>query len=116
MPLIETFDVLASGDELKSEINPSERELHTYMPRKQVSEKEIVVSAAVPRHKPATTTTRAKRVVADAPVTQATPEAPSREQIASLAYSYWQARGYQGGSPEQDWLRAELELVSGTTA
>jgi Protein of unknown function (DUF2934) len=29
--------------------------------------------------------------------------------IARLAYSYWEARGYQGGSPEEDWLRAEQE-------
>ena len=29
------------------------------------------------------------------------------EQIARLAYSYWQDRR---GSPEQDWLRAEAEL------
>jgi hypothetical protein len=36
--------------------------------------------------------------------------APSSEEIARLAYSYWEARGYQGGSPEEDWLRAEREL------
>lgn len=30
--------------------------------------------------------------------------------IAELAYSYWEARGYQGGSPEEDWLRAEQQL------
>jgi hypothetical protein len=35
---------------------------------------------------------------------------PSREEIAALAYSFWEARGYQGGSPEEDWLRAEEEL------
>ena len=38
---------------------------------------------------------------------------PSREDIAALAYSYWEARGFQGGSPEEDWLRAEQELRSG---
>ena len=32
------------------------------------------------------------------------------EEIARLAYSYWEARGYQGGSPEEDWLRAEQQL------
>jgi hypothetical protein len=32
------------------------------------------------------------------------------EKVASLAYSYWEARGFQGGSPEEDWLRAEEEL------
>lgn len=29
------------------------------------------------------------------------------EEIARLAYSYWEARGFQGGSPEEDWCRAE---------
>ena len=35
---------------------------------------------------------------------------PSHAEIAALAYSYWEARGYQGGSPEEDWFRAEQEL------
>ncbi len=36
---------------------------------------------------------------------------PSREEIERLARSYWAARGYQDGSAEQDWLRAEQELL-----
>jgi hypothetical protein len=36
--------------------------------------------------------------------------APAFEDIARLAYSYWQARDGQNGSPEEDWLRAEREL------
>jgi len=32
------------------------------------------------------------------------------EEIARLAYSYWEARGCQGGSADEDWLRAEQEL------
>jgi hypothetical protein len=35
----------------------------------------------------------------------------TQEAIAQLAYSYWEARGYHGGSPEQDWLLAEQELL-----
>lgn len=31
--------------------------------------------------------------------------APSQQEIAALAYSYWEARGYQGGSSEEDWLQ-----------
>jgi len=38
------------------------------------------------------------------------------DQIAQLAYSYWEARGYQGGSSEEDWLRAEQELRASTSA
>jgi len=36
--------------------------------------------------------------------------APLREQIARLAYSYWEARGCPEGSPDEDWLRAEANL------
>jgi hypothetical protein len=32
-----------------------------------------------------------------------------REEIARIAYLYWEARGYQGGSPHEDWARAEEE-------
>jgi hypothetical protein len=94
------------------------------MPSKRVNEKDIVVSGAAPaRHKPATAK-RVKRTApvaaAEASVTQPVPaelsqkQIPSQQQIAALAYSYWVARGYQGGSPEQDWLRAEQELLAAT--
>lgn len=36
--------------------------------------------------------------------------APTESQVAELAYSYWEARGFQGGSPWDDWFRAEEEL------
>ena len=32
------------------------------------------------------------------------------EQIAALAYSYWEARGRQEGTAELDWLQAEQQL------
>jgi hypothetical protein len=35
---------------------------------------------------------------------------PTQADIANLAYSYWEARGFQGGSPWDDWFRAEEEL------
>lgn len=38
-----------------------------------------------------------------------------REQIARLAYSYWEARHGQGGSAEEDWYRAEQELATRQT-
>ena len=36
--------------------------------------------------------------------------APTEDEISALAYSYWEARGSQGGSPWEDWFRAETEL------
>ena len=45
------------------------------------------------------------------PKAVAAPRIPTRHDIALLAYSYWENRGYQGGSPEEDWLRAEAELL-----
>ena len=41
---------------------------------------------------------------------------PNREEVAQLAYSYWEARGCAGGSPEQDWFRAEQEIRERTAA
>ncbi len=35
-----------------------------------------------------------------------------REEVARLAYSYWEARGCGDGLAEEDWLRAEQELQS----
>ena len=37
--------------------------------------------------------------------------APTHEEIARLAYAYWEARGRQHGSAEEDWYRAERELL-----
>ena len=107
-------------------VSKSKQKVQT-MARKQVSENKVVVStsaaaAAQARRKPAVTkrTTRAavpavetpNTIVAEAeaiaPVAVA---APSFEAVSRLAYFYWEARGYQGGSSEQDWLRAEQELA-----
>jgi len=48
--------------------------------------------------------------VAPAPVAPAPQPMAPQEAIAALAYSYWVERGCQGGSPEEDWVRAEHEL------
>jgi hypothetical protein len=60
-----------------------------------------------------TTNPNAESVTA---VYEASPEADypvfagNQEEIARLAYSYWEARGCPIGSPEEDWYRAEMEL------
>ncbi len=35
---------------------------------------------------------------------------PSHDEIARLAYEYWEQRGRQGGSAAEDWQRAERAL------
>lgn len=36
---------------------------------------------------------------------------PSHDEIERLARAYWAERGYKDGFAEQDWLRAEQELL-----
>jgi hypothetical protein len=100
------------------------------MTRKRNTESDLIVSAsgaAAPARRKAATRTRAPRttesveataIPAAEPVSGAVTETsePSRDEIAALAYSYWEARGYQGGSSEEDWLRAEQELRYGRVA
>lgn len=46
---------------------------------------------------------------------KATPKAgrvmPSQEEIAKLAHRFWAERGHQHGHHEEDWLRAEREIL-----
>jgi Protein of unknown function (DUF2934) len=95
------------------------------MATKRVSEKKTVVSgsaAAAPARRKSVTPKRVTHSVS-ASEEPSTPQVVSvdtvveiqsveisNEAVAQLAYSYWVARGYQGGSPEEDWLRAEQEL------
>jgi hypothetical protein len=39
------------------------------------------------------------------------PPGPSPEKIARLAYAYWEARDRRHGSPQEDWYRAERDLL-----
>jgi hypothetical protein len=98
------------------------------MPKKRTADKEIVVpaSAAVPVRRKAPSRPRAKRSVEPAetlaapiagPKSEVIPtsvetvdSAPTYQEIAALAYSFWEARGCQGGSPHEDWYRAEQQL------
>lgn len=109
------------------------------MPKKKIAETEPVVAAEPvlkPAAKPVKTTSKARAPRASAkavthkhkkttlaalpaepftagpvPSRPAAPVAePTHEDIARLAYSYWEARGCQGGSQDEDWLRAVAEL------
>ena len=62
----------------------------------------------VKRHRAAKKAVEPKAVAAAA--FAGTSHPTSYHQVAELAYSYWERRGFQGGSPEDDWFRAEGEL------
>ena len=99
------------------------------MTSKRTSEKDLLsTSANAPVRRKTPAKPRSRRAVT-APETSETPAAeanvdavvqapavaetvvePAYHEIASLAYSYWEARGYQDGSSEEDWLRAEQAL------
>ena len=71
---------------------------HTHTTKKPVPQE---VDAAVPIA-PAQAVTNV--------VTHAVTHVVTHEDVAQLAYSSWVARGCQGGSPQDDWLRAEQQL------
>lgn len=96
------------------------------MTRKRTSENQVIVSsaAAVPARRKSASPKRVSRALAvevsSAPASEpeALPVAPAesfQDAVARLAYAYWEGRGYQGGSPEADWLRAERELRAAYT-
>jgi DUF2934 family protein len=53
---------------------------------------------------------RARKPATVSPSASSTATDISEQDIAALAYKYWQARGCPDGSAEEDWFRAEREL------
>jgi len=72
-------------------------------------------SAATRKHRNSAVTERSESAIAPSFAAAAPAPDPTFDDVAQLAYSYWEARGYQGGSSEEDWLRAEQELRAGPT-
>jgi hypothetical protein len=105
------------------------------MPRKKSADQQPEIPAApasarpprannvTHKHKKATPVQPAEAQPAAEPVQTSIAQvkaavAPSHEEIAVVAYHYWELRGRPFGSPEEDWFRAERELLSarGATA
>ncbi|HEX3572742.1 MAG TPA: DUF2934 domain-containing protein [Acidobacteriaceae bacterium] len=55
--------------------------------------------------------TAANTATAKTAAGKAAPQIPSHQEIARLAEQYWAERGHKDGHAEQDWLRAERELM-----
>ena len=73
---------------------------------KAAGETEVSVKAAsaVRAKKPAKAPAKVETV-------EVAPVAPTHSEIAQLAQRFWAERGWQDGFAEQDWLRAERELM-----
>ena len=71
---------------------------------------ETVKKAKAPA-KPRKTTTASTKAKTKAAVEEVKAVTPSHEEIAQLAHNFWAERGWQDGYAEQDWLRAEQELI-----
>ena len=113
-------------------------ELHLFMPKKQPIAKASVTSAvparvAKPRTPRAPAVKKHSKAQSIDPVVEETvievvavpsvqqlavqpasvkPSEDRREAIAKIAYAYWEARGRQHGSADEDWTRAEAEYHS----
>jgi hypothetical protein len=88
------------------------------MPKRKTVEADVPAAEAMPRvvakkpKAPAATHKRATKKTGETAVPTPEPlRAISNEEISRRAYLYWEARGYQGGTPEEDWFRAERELL-----
>jgi len=73
-----------------------------------VSVKSATPRVRVAKHKAATVAMEAPAVTAPA-VTA--PVLNPHDEIARIAYGFWEARGREHGYHEQDWLRAEQEYL-----
>jgi hypothetical protein len=72
----------------------------------QAGEAESSVKAA-----PAVAAKKTVKTASKVKTTDVAASSPSYVEIAQLAERYWVERGWQDGYAEQDWLRAEQELV-----
>lgn len=81
------------------------------MPKRKTVDAEVVsapkVKASAATHKRATKKPEVEAAIVPAPESA---RPVTDQDIAVLAYSYWEARGFEGGNPEEDWFRARREL------
>ena len=80
-------------------------------PKKTAKVPEGETGSAVKIAPKAAAKTRAKAAAKSETVEAVASRTPSYEEIAQLAERYWAERGWQDGYAEQDWLRAERELL-----
>src|SRR3712207_4880586 len=78
--------------------------------RKSPAKPKSATGNAAHKHHAKTSAETAAEAAVETPQAAGVAVPVSRDEIAKLAYSYWEGRGRQDGFAEQDWLRAEREL------
>jgi len=71
----------------------------------------VKTGSALPRV-PRRESTRSKSKETTESAASSADTAPARDEVSRLAYLYWEARGGTGGSAEDDWYRAEQEILA----
>lgn len=82
--------------------------------KKTVRRRKAVVSTpdSIPKRGTKSKAANTKRKASRKPGGEKYSSISIHERVALLAYSYWEERGMQGGSPEEDWYRAEKEVLA----
>ena len=87
-------------------------------PSAEVKKKRSTPAATKPKttaaatHKRSAIRTTEPLATTPAPAQAPIAATPTHEEVARLAYLYAEARGFVNGSPEDDWFRAERELLA----
>jgi hypothetical protein len=83
----------------------------TKAPAKSKSAAKAVETESAVTAAPAVAKKKAVKAPAKAKTVDVGAATPTYAEIAQLAERYWAERGWQDGYAEQDWLRAERELL-----
>jgi hypothetical protein len=102
----------AAAASVKRAAKPNTPRVQTAKHSKVTGVEQTAVSAA-PEHPDPVPTPQPRPARVDRPVASVSSKATSEivhEEIAKVAYFYWESRGRQHGYALDDWIRAETEL------
>lgn len=96
----------------KKAVSAAKAEAASVDAKTRVATTTVATEATKPTPKTAGRAPKARQPVNGQEAVAIEPTPITHDEIAKLAYSYAEARGFVGGSSDEDWLRAESELRS----
>jgi len=82
------------------------------MPSTQSAKPRATLRKAPPAKMPKAPASKSAKAVAVKSVGPGIGSMEWRQKVATAAYLRAEARGFVGGSPEQDWFEAEAEMIA----